>query len=45
MTRARGEYWRLAFQGNLHQVPPEDYELIAGLMRQAQTGEQAGIRG
>ncbi len=29
------EHWRLAFQGNLHQVPPEDYELIAGLMRQA----------
>ncbi len=29
------EHWRLAFQGNLHQVPQSDYELIASLMRQA----------
>ncbi|MBI2913371.1 MAG: EVE domain-containing protein [Chloroflexi bacterium] len=29
------EHWRLAFQGNLHQVPQLDYELIASLMRQA----------
>ena len=29
------EHWRLAFQGNLHQVPQPDYELIASLMRQA----------
>jgi predicted RNA-binding protein len=27
------EHWRLAFQGNLHSIPPEDYELIAGEMR------------
>ncbi len=33
------EHWRLAFQGNLHQVPESDYELIASLMRQA-----AGVR-
>ncbi len=29
------EHWRLAFQGNLHRVPEEDYRLIASLMRQA----------
>ena len=29
------EHWRLAFQGNLHQVPQSDYEMIVGLMRQA----------
>lgn len=29
------EHWRLAFQGNLHQIPEEDYELIVSLMRQA----------
>jgi len=33
------EHWRLAFQGNLHQVPQSDYELIVGLVRQA-----AGVR-
>ncbi len=29
------EHWRLAFQGNLHQVPPSDYELIVSEMRAA----------
>ena len=29
------EHWRLAFQGNLHQIPEEDYELIVSLTRQA----------
>jgi hypothetical protein len=29
------EHWRLAFQGNLHQIPEEDYELIRNEMRQA----------
>ena len=29
MTRRRGEYWRLAFQGNLHQINEEDYETIS----------------
>lgn len=29
------EHWRLAFQGNLHQIPEEDYRLILGEMRQA----------
>ena len=29
------EHWRLAFQGNLHQIPEEDYQLIVPLMRQA----------
>ncbi len=34
------EHWRLAFQGNLHQVPREDYELIASLASEA-TGVRA----
>ncbi len=29
MTRRRGEYWRLAFQGNLHKISDEDYKTIA----------------
>ncbi len=29
------EHWRLAFQGNLHEIPAEDYERIASLMRQS----------
>ncbi len=29
------EHWRLAFQGNLHQIPESDYNLIEGLMREA----------
>jgi predicted RNA-binding protein len=29
MTRARGEYWRLAFQGNLHKISEADYETIS----------------
>ena len=29
------EHWRLAFQGNLHQIPPEDYELIVSEMKAA----------
>jgi len=29
------EHWRLAFQGNLHEIPESDYERIEGLMRQA----------
>jgi predicted RNA-binding protein len=28
MTRARGEYWRLAFQGNLHKISDADYTLL-----------------
>ena len=27
------EHWRLAFQGNLHQIPQEDYELILSEMK------------
>jgi len=34
------EHWRLAFQGNLHEIPAEDYEKIASLMREA-TGVRA----
>ncbi len=29
------EHWRLAFQGNLHQIPQEDYGLIASEMKAA----------
>jgi predicted RNA-binding protein len=29
MTSRRGEYWRLAFQGNLHQISDEDYQIIS----------------
>jgi predicted RNA-binding protein len=29
MTRKRGEYWRLAFQGNLHKISDEDYQTIS----------------
>ena len=29
MTRARGEYWRLAFQGNLHRISDGDYKTIS----------------
>ena len=29
MTSRRGEYWRLAFQGNLHKISDEDYEIIS----------------
>ena len=29
LTRRRGEYWRLAFQGNLHKIGDEDYETIS----------------
>ena len=28
MTRARGEYWRLAFQGNLHKLTDNDFALL-----------------
>jgi len=34
-TQRWGDNWRLAFQGNLHEIPQEDYERIAGLMRNA----------
>jgi len=29
------EHWRLAFQGNLHQIPEEDFETLVGMMKQA----------
>ena len=29
------EHWRLAFQGNLHQIPEEDFQTLVGLMKQA----------
>ena len=29
------EHWRLAFQGNLHQIPQEDYDLILSEMKAA----------
>jgi predicted RNA-binding protein len=33
-------HWRLAFQGNLHEIPESDYRMIERLMREA-----AGVRG
>jgi len=38
-TERWGANWRLAFQGNLHEVPEEDYARIAGLMREAVTAK------
>jgi hypothetical protein len=35
MTRARGEYWRLAFQGNLHRISDEDYKLLRSDIQEA----------
>jgi len=29
------EHWRLAFQGNLHQIPESDFEMIDSMMREA----------
>ena len=29
MTRRRGEHWRLAFQGNLHQISAQDYDMLS----------------
>jgi len=34
-TQRWGDNWRLAFQGNLHEIPKEDYEKLAGMMREA----------
>ena len=42
-TQRWGDNWRLAFQGNLHEIPEEDYEKLASLMREAQTGKQADV--
>jgi predicted RNA-binding protein len=39
-TQRWGDNWRLAFQGNLHEIPEEDYERIAEMMREA-----AGVSG
>ena len=35
MTRSRGEYWRLAFQGNLHKISDADYNLLAADIEEA----------
>jgi predicted RNA-binding protein len=35
MTRRRGEYWRLAFQGNLHKISQEDYDLLSRAVDEA----------
>ncbi len=29
------EHWRLAFQGNLHEIPESDYRMIESLVREA----------
>jgi predicted RNA-binding protein len=35
MTRRRGQHWRLAFQGNLHKISQEDYDLISSEVDEA----------
>src|SRR5262245_4376057 len=35
MTRRRGEYWRLAFQGNLHKISDADYDLVSNDISEA----------
>ncbi len=35
------EHWRLAFQGNLHRIPQEDYDLIVSEMKAAAAGVKA----
>ena len=35
LTRSRGEYWRLAFQGNLHKISDEDYKMISEAVDEA----------
>lgn len=42
MTRKRGEYWRLAFQGNLHKISDEDYKLISADVDEAAKKVAAG---
>jgi predicted RNA-binding protein len=42
LTRKRGEYWRLAFQGNLHQISDEDYKEISDAVDAA--GKVVGAR-
>jgi predicted RNA-binding protein len=42
MTRKRGEYWRLAFQGNLHIISQEDYDLLSNDVDEAMKKVPAG---
>src|SRR3989454_10704575 len=39
-TQRWGANWRLAFQGNLHEIPESDYAMLEGMMRKA-----AGVKG
>ena len=34
-TQRWGANWRLAFQGNLHEIPESDYQMLEGMMREA----------
>lgn len=40
-TRARGEHWRLAFQGNLHRISQADFAAVEAEMR-ALAGARTG---
>ena len=42
-TSRRGEYWRLAFQGNLHQISDADYDLIAADVEAASAAGPAAL--
>ena len=42
LTRSRGEHWRLAFQGNLHQISDADYETLSADVDEALKKVPAG---
>ncbi len=42
LTRSRGEYWRLAFQGNLHKISDADYALLSNDITEAAKKVPAG---
>lgn len=35
------EHWRLAFQGNVHEIPKDDFDLIHEALRKAEKGQAA----
>ena len=41
VARWPAEHWRLAFQGNVHEIPEQDFELIRGALEAAAKGRAA----